>query len=191
MQADQLQTADIILTSRSFSSSPVSGVIKIGTLSKYSHAMVYVGNGYVFEAISEGVVRRPVIEAIQGCDARTAFRHTAATEEQRQQIISFVESKKDGAYGVPGVLSGSGLAVAAFAGIAVPLMIGRSINNAVTEAKGGKRSYFCSELVADAYRSAGLPLGIYGRTPSFMNPGDIGEYSQRNPTILQKLGEVE
>lgn len=191
MQADQLQMADIILTSRSFSSSPVSGVIKVGTLSKYSHAMVYVGNGYVFEAISEGVVRRPVIEAIQGCDARTAFRHTAATEEQRQQIISFVESKKDGAYAVPGVLSGSGVAVTALAGIAVPLMIGRSITNAVTEANGGKRSYFCSELVADAYRSAGLPLGIYGRTPSLMNPGDIGEYSQRNPTILQKLGEVE
>lgn len=191
MKASELQVADIILTSRSFKSSPVSAVIKVGTLSSYSHTILYIGGGMVIEAISEGVTKRSVSDALAGCDLKTAYRHSQMTDTKAQQIVQFAEDKIGGDYAVPGVLSGSGVAVVGYAPIAIPLMAGRTLTNAILQKTGKKRSYFCSELVADAYLSAGLPLGIYGRTPSLMNPGDIGEYSDRNPQKLVKLGEVD
>lgn len=191
MQSTDLVDADIILTSRSFADSKVSGIIKVGTLSPYSHAMLYAGNGLMVEAIGEGIVTRVVAEAIAGCDKRTVYRHSGATPDKQQRIIAFAMTKLGGKYAMPGVLSGSGLAVVGYAPVALPLMLGRTLTNAAMEAMGKKRSYFCSELVTDAYLSVGLALGIYGRTPSLMNPGDIGEYSDRNPTTLQKMGELE
>ncbi len=192
MTFDQLNIGDIILTSRPFKDSKISGVIKVGTLSRYSHAMVYFGNNIVVEAVGDGVKGdHSVAVATQGCDLATVFRHAKATPEQLQRVVQFAMSKVGGAYAVPGVLGGSGIVAFGLAPLAIPLMINRSITNSITEALNGKRSYFCSELVADAYRVAGLPLGRYGNTPSLMNPGDIGEYSDRNPGILQNLGDLK
>lgn len=189
---DQLNIGDIILASRPFKDSAVSGIIKAGTLSRYSHAMLYFGNNLVVEAVGDGVTGdHSVAVATQGCDLATVFRHSQATPEQLQRIVQFAKSKAGGKFAIPGVLSGSGIVAFGLAPISVPLMLNRAITNSVTEALGGKRSYFCAELVADSYRTAGLPLGIYGSTPSLMNPGDIGEYSDRNPAILQNLGDLK
>ena len=193
MTRDQLKIGDIILTSRPFQKdSRTSVFIKVGTLSRYSHAMVYFGNNIVVEAVADGVTdEHSVTEATTGCDLATVFRHAKATPEQLQRVVQFAKSKVGGAFAVAGVYGGAGILAFGLASLAVPLMINRSITNSITEALRGKRSYFCSELVADAYRNAGLPLGRYGNTPSLMNPGDIGEYSDRNPGILQNLGDLK
>lgn len=186
MDRTQLNPADIILTSRPFSDSPVSTAIKAGTVSPYSHAMIYVGDNHVVEAVGEGVVRRGLSLALYGCDRATVFRHSAATLQQRQQVIAFAMWSVGGEYAVPGVATASGAIMATPLGVA--LSAGRTVANAALSLTGRRRSYFCSELVADSYLSAGLPLGIYGRTPSFMNPGDIAEFSDRNPAVLVNLG---
>lgn len=192
MTTADLQPGDIILTSRSSKGSPVSGVIKLGTLSAYSHAMLYVGNGKVVEAIGDGIVERGLSEALVGCDRATAFRHSQVTDAQVQRIVTFARSKKGGTFSFVGVLSGSGLvAFGPYATLTLPLIAARSMANRAVEAVGAKRSYFCAELVTDAYRAADLPLGIYGHTPSLMNPGDLAEYSDRNPQTLVRLGDIQ
>lgn len=191
MTSNDVQTADIILTSRPLNSSPISGAIKVGTASKYSHAMIVVDSTMIVEAVGEiGVTKRMLSLAINGCDLVTVYRHAEMTAAKAQRIVQFVESKLGGEYASPGVLSGSGLATAILPSIIIPMSIGRAAINAYRESQGKKRSYFCSELVAAAYLDVGLPLGRYGRMPSMMNPGDIDEYSEREPEVLEKLGSL-
>jgi uncharacterized protein YycO len=180
---------DILLTSSPLKGSPVSAAIKIGTGSTYSHAMLCVGAQCVVEAISRGVLKRPLSEATLACDKVTAFRHSQATDDHIQRLVHFAESKLAGEYSLAGSLGGSGI-LAAVLPLSLPLIGLRSATNAVLENQGKKRSYYCSELIADAYLSVGLPLGIWGRAPSLMNPGDIAEYSDRNSALLVKLGDL-
>lgn len=185
-----LTAGDIVLTSRPLNDSPVSAAIKIGTGSAYSHAMLCVGAQCVVEAIDQGVLKRALAEATRACDKVTAFRHSQATADHIQRLVHFAESKLGGEYSLPGSLGGSGILAAAFLPLSLPLIGVRSAANAVLENQGKKRTYYCSELIADAYLSVGLPLGIWGRAPSLMNPGDIAEYSERNPALLFKLGDL-
>jgi len=193
MKSTELVPADIILTSRPLSDSLLSAVIKLGTMSAYSHAMLFVGGNHVIEAIGEeGVTRRGLSLALHGCDRVTVFRHAVATPDRRQRIVAFAERCLGGEYAKPGVITGSGAVVVGTLGMAALAISGvRAVSNAYREHSGKKRSYFCSEMVADAFLNAGLPLGIYGRTPSLMNPGDIGEYASENPQTLLNLGALQ
>ena len=57
----EMQPADIIVST---GSGAVSAVIRTGSLSPYSHAALYIGNGEVIEAIGEGVVRQSLANAL-------------------------------------------------------------------------------------------------------------------------------
>ena len=190
MKSSELTAADIILTS---SPSLVSTAISMGTISAYSHAMIYVGNGHIVEAVGEeGIRRQGLSHAIYGCDRVTVFRHANASAEHRQRIVAFAERCLEGEYASLGVVTGSGAFAAATMGLGTLTISSlRAGYNKILEHTGRKRSYFCSELVADAFLNAGLALGIYGKTPSLMNPGDISEYSDRNPGVVLKLGSIE
>lgn len=106
MKSSELTAADIILTS---SPSLVSKAIRKGTISAYSHAMIYIGSGHIVEAVGEeGIRRQGLSHAIYGCDRVTVFRHANASADHRQRIVAFAKRCLEGEYASLGVITGSG-----------------------------------------------------------------------------------
>jgi len=185
MKASELQIADVILST---TSAAVSKVIKSGTAATYSHAMLYVGKGNVVEAVGSGVVHRSIKLALADARLASAFR-LKGIGDKAQKIADYAITKVGGSYAYGGVFGGSGL-VSILSAPAQPwLHLARWGANKVKTGVGSKRTYFCSELVEDAFESQELTVSRY--YPSMTNPGDIDEYSERNPTTFPKLGELE
>lgn len=186
MKASALQVADVILST---TAAAVSTVIKAGTAGHYSHAMLYVGKGMVVEAVANGVVHRSIKLATGGALYAHAFRLKDLSADKAQKIADYAISKVGGSYAYGGVFGGSGL-VSILSAPAQPwLHLARWGANKVKSGVGSKRTYFCSELVEDAYESQDLTVSRY--YPSMTNPGDIAEFSERNPTTFPKIGEIE
>lgn len=185
MKASELQVADVILST---TSAAVSTVIKAGTAAHYSHAMLYVGNGSVVEAVANGVVNRSIRLATSGALYAHAYRLKDLSSDTAAKIAAYALTKVGGSYAYGGVFGGSGL-VSILSAPAQPwLHLARWGANKIKTGAGSKRTYFCSELVEDCYESQELTVSRY--YPSMTNPGDIAEYSQRNPTTFPKIGEI-
>ena len=186
MKASELQVADVILST---TSAVVSKVIKTGTAAGYSHAMLYVGGGAVVEAVANGVVQRSIKLALGEARLASAFRLKTLSGDQAQKIADYAKAKVGGSYAYGGVFGGSGL-VSVLSAPAQPwLHLARWGANKVKAGVGSKRTYFCSELVEDAFESQELTVSRY--YPSMTNPGDIAEFSERNPFKFPKIGEIE
>jgi Permuted papain-like amidase enzyme, YaeF/YiiX, C92 family len=186
MKCSELQVGDVILST---TSAAVSKVIKAGTVATYSHAMLYVGRGSIVEAVGNGVVQRSIKLSLGEARLASAFRLKDMTGAQAQKIADYAISKVGGSYAYGGVFGGSGL-VSILSAPAQPwLHLARWGANKVKTGVGSKRTYFCSELVEDAFESEELTVSRY--YPSMTNPGDIDEYSERNPTTFPKLGELD
>jgi uncharacterized protein YycO len=186
LKASELQVGDVILST---TAAMVSKVIKVGTLAHYSHAMIYAGGGKVVEAVGEGVLHRSIALATREALYAHAFRMTNLPTSTANKIVAFAISKVGGAYAYGGVLGGSGVVTILTAQLQPGLHFGRWAGNKIKTAAGSHRSYFCSELVEDSYESVDLTVSRYW--PSMTNPGDIAEYSERNPNSFPKIGEIE
>ena len=186
MKASELQVADVILST---TSAAVSTVIKGGTASSYSHAMLYVGGGNVVEAVANGVVHRSIKLATNGALYAHAYRLKGLSSETASKIAAYALTKVGGSYAYGGVFGGSGL-VSILSAPAQPwLHLARWGANKVKTGVGSKRTYFCSELVEDAYESQELTVSRF--YPSMTNPGDIAAFSERNPTTFPKIGDID
>src|SRR5688572_29390006 len=168
MKASALQVADVILST---TAAAVSKVIKAGTAGDYSHAMLYVGKGMVVEAVANGVVHHSIKMATAGALYAHAYRLKDLSSDQADKIAAYAISKVGGSYAFGGVFGGSGL-ISILSAPAQPwLHLARWGANKVKTSGGGRRTYFCSELVEDAYESQELTVSRY--YPSMTNPGDI------------------
>lgn len=134
LEMSSLVRGDIILNT---TTAPVSKVIRWGTKSDISHAMICVQHGSVIDATSEGVHARNMQRLFfdNKC-ALHVFRPKAAlSADQIEQICRFVRERIGSEY---------------------------STREAVRAAIGGSdqwtRKQFCSRLVAQAYASAGVKL---------------------------------
>lgn len=186
MKASALQVADVILST---TSAAVSKVIKAGTGGSYSHTMLYVGDGKVVEAVANGVVHRSIKLATNGALYAHAFRLKDMTGDQAAKIAAYAIGKVGGSYAFGGVFGGSGVISILSAPTQPFLHFARWGSNKIKQGVGSHRTYFCSELVEDAYESQGLTVSRY--YPSMTNPSDIWEYHDRNPTTFPKVGEIE
>ena len=186
MKASELQLADVILST---TGAAVSSVIKAGTAAHYSHAMLYVGKGNVVEAVDKGVVHRSIKLATAGATYAHVFRLKDMTSDQAAKIVAYALTKVGGSYAYGGVFGGSGLVSVLSAPTQPWLHLARWGANKVKAGVGSKRTYFCSELVEDSYESQELTVSRY--YPSMTNPGDIAEYSERNPFKFPKIGALE
>jgi hypothetical protein len=105
-----------------------------------------------------------------------------------RRIKVFVLDKVGGTYAHGGVLGASGVAMVAgavlTAGVTAGLQYARDNRNQWRAENGVKQNYFCSELVGLAYKSVGLPLGLFGQTPSLLSPGDLARSS------LKKIADI-
>lgn len=172
-----LRPADIIVST---TDAGVSAVIRAGIGSSVSHSMVYIGGGFVIEAIERGVVRRSLTEALDEAVLAIALRRRNLTVKQRDDVVAhatrFASSNlpydKVGAAG-SGTSTGRGGLLASL-GCGISLLfcaVGTAeiANNA--KPANADRAFFCSELVARVFELAGAP--VLEGSPSFTTPRHI------------------
>ena len=171
---DSLQIGDIIVsTTAEF----ISNAIRGATGSPVSHAMIYTGDGgQVVEAIGDGVVFRPLTEALASATVAVAFRHPDLTQEQKLRIRDFAGQQIDKRYNYWGVVRQARFIMHS---AVCNLLSGaaqercRTFHGRVFLGSGSDDTFFCSQLVLAAYEATGLPLTT--AAPNWGTPGDIAE----------------
>jgi cell wall-associated NlpC family hydrolase len=133
-----LQDADIIIST---TKAGISLGIRVATGSVVSHAALYCGSGSVIEAIKQGVVSRPLEDSLADDRLAVAYRHPEMTPKTASLVIAFASGQLGKGYDLKGAMAAGNLILCSL---------------------GGARpsAFFCSELVVEAYKQAGLPLGI-------------------------------
>ncbi len=177
-----LQRADIIVSTTAH---PISRVIRWATESCISHAMLYVGNGEVIEAIGDdrerpsagGVVKRPLTVALADATAAVALRRKGMTPANADAVIRFawkqwiLDRKYD--YNAT-LLGGASRAPRTVFVCAILDMVGG--DGTCAEARKGKLSlpdrFSCSELIFESFQSANMPI-ISQFEPGSSSPQDL------------------
>jgi hypothetical protein len=142
--------------------------------------MIYVGGGFVVEAIEIGVTKRPIAGAIEHASLAIALRRRNLTDQQRRAVVEqanqfatrMVPYDVVGAAG-SGTNTGRGGLLASL-GCGISLLfcaVGTAgvADNARPE--NADRAFFCSELVARVFEMAGAP--VLEGSPSFATPRHI------------------
>lgn len=147
---DALAVGDIIVST---ARAAVSYLIRAGTVSAISHAMIYVGDGRVVEAVGEGVREVPLATAIGDAILAVAYRDPRVDSAQAAAIAAFARSQVGQPYNYAGV---------ARVGWRILHPLQARIFDAIRERLGtdnnSAQSFYCSELVFSAYENAGAPL---------------------------------
>ena len=170
--ADALQPGDILLTSIA----TVNSVgIRLGTFSPVSHAVLYLGDGLIAEAVGSGVRARPLADVVDEQQKVVAFRVPGLDPAGAAKLRTWANSQVGIRYNTTGVL------------LNAPFVLNRRlcelplIPSAVSHycisgmamvQLGASRDdqFFCSQFVLEAYRRAGLP--ITDADPRWVSPAD-------------------
>jgi uncharacterized protein YycO len=142
-----LQAGDIIVST---TDSRISRAIRHATASPVSHALLYIGNGEVVEAVREGVVVRSLQEALDDASLGVVYR-TSMEPEQILTAITTAASHEGANYDYLGAIL--------------------SPSEDLCGVLSSDGRFFCSELVVEALDEAGIDLT--GRSPECSTPNDI------------------
>ncbi|MEJ2866349.1 YiiX/YebB-like N1pC/P60 family cysteine hydrolase [Actinomycetospora sp. OC33-EN08] len=138
-----LRTGDIILSTTGTSSSMA---VRLATSAPVSHASIYVGNpDSVVEALPEGVVLQSLADALADDVLAVAFRLPGLGEDEAQLSANYAVSQVGKTYDFWNAFT----AAAQRRGLAGLRLV---------DLGKADSTFFCSELVAESYRSAGRPL---------------------------------
>jgi cell wall-associated NlpC family hydrolase len=159
-----LDTADIIVSA---GQGIVAGTIRLATSSDISHASLYDGDGGVIEAVGEGVRQVSLEKALAGHTLAVAYRVRGMTDNLADSVVDIASSWLNKKYDTLGA-AGAGarnpvVCVYAFGIAACPVAL----------AGGFKSSdkFYCSQLVLEAYRRAGVPF--IAQNPKTSQPQDL------------------
>ena len=171
--ASALEPADILLSS---GATLQSFGIQLATLAPVSHALVYLGDGVVAEAVGAGVRTRR-IEAVLAEEAMVvAFRSPAVTPAQAQRLRDWSLSQVGVRYNTVGVVLTAPFVLSRRL-CELPLLPGAAreacVRGFATVQLGASRNdrFFCSQFVLEAYRQAGAPLSA--ADPRWVSPADL------------------
>lgn len=187
-----LRVADIIVSTTDH---PTSRGIRTAIGTDISHAMIYLGNGAVIEAIDTGVVKRNLwTQSLKEATLAIGLRRIGMSDSHRRAVVERASQFENLPYDKVGA-AGSGMtAKRARAGLAAgcvlsPLLcagggivFSRQVSDNASEENRDKM-FFCSELVARAYELAGVPI-VDGQ-PTYTNPRAIKVSSK-----LQYVGHL-
>jgi uncharacterized protein YycO len=191
---DALQPGDIILTS-----APTlrSVGIRLMTLSSVSHAALYVGDGRVVEAVGSGVHERPLDELLREENVALVLRYPKLSRDDQLKILDYARQKTGARFSYFGATLHLPFSVTRRV-CELPLLPGavrdrclRSVG-VLSYAAATESQLFCSQLVMQAYQSAGAPVTDADArliTPAdilHMREGDVPSVSVRQP--LRYLG---
>jgi uncharacterized protein YycO len=165
----ELRQADIIATTHA--TSTTSKVIRAGTLSPYSHTILYTGNGDAIDATGEaGVKPNRLSRLIDDKHATLAvvYRHRKITPTLATEIVRWALEQENKPYDFLGAARAgvqTGASASTIPGALGPFIIITSdgIKNA---SQGTESAFYCSELIYWAYQQAGIPIS---NTPSYIS----------------------
>lgn len=174
VDAPALRPGDILLSA---TNGITSAGIRLLTLSPVSHASLYVGDEQVVEAVGGGGVRsRPLAEALDEEAVVVVLRHPLLQEEHAEKIRTFALQKVGRPYDHFGIILQAPFSLERRL-CELPL-IPEAIRNAclhgiasIQLGTPNNDRFFCSQLVLEAYRQAGLP--ITAANPRWISPADI------------------
>jgi uncharacterized protein YycO len=182
ISVQSLQPADILLST---GNAGYSAVIRAGTVSRYSHATLYIGDGRVVESIARGVTLQSLNDALADDTLVTVYRRMRMSKEQAAQVIRYARQAVGKNYDLPGAVGGGATSPTGFAiGLFVsPIVASAGLDASKRNASDPEACFYCSELVALAFESAGVSLGSRG---SNTTPGDIGRSH-----VLNRVGDLQ
>lgn len=150
MDETKLKIGDILQFSRL---GAMSILIRVMTRSKYSHSACYMGDGLIVESFFGGVRLQPT--HILENESFDVYRHKNAKRKDLEKATRWMWLQCGKGYDLLGIL-----------GILLVLLGKKEENNF-----DSKRKYWCSELVADGYLYAGIPLDVEKRTSTISPDG--------------------
>jgi len=169
----ELQAGDIILTAENGLNS--MGV-RMATLSPVSHAVVYLGDEQISEAVGSGIRRRSMTDLLAQEATVVAFRHPHLTPAQAAKIHAFAQLHEGKKYNFAGIMLQAPFALerrVCELPLVPSLVRDYCIRGmaAVQLGLGPNDRFFCSQFVLEAYRCAGLALT--DADPRLITPGDL------------------
>ncbi len=179
-----LRNGDIIVTTRN---GPISRAIRLATSAQVSHAILYVGDGQVVEAIGDGVTLRSLADALAGTTVAVAFRDAQLTPEQALKVRDYAGLQLGKPFNALGLVRQGGFQLdrAVFCSGKTGSDYDQCVNwvGNVNLGKGSDDSFFCSQLVVASFESAGAPLT--STPPNWSSPSDLAELA-----MARRLGYV-
>lgn len=188
INVSELRTGDLVVST---TREVPSRIIRVATDSPISHAMLYVGDDLVVEAISEGVSLTTIDKAISESNLVVAFRHPDLSPDQALRIRDYAGSQIGKKYNWIGLVRQAGFKLDQKTFCSdksgsdfdhCTRWVGKVNLGTATNDR-----FYCSELVLKAYQDAGLPLTTL--PPNYSNPGDIPELQQRG--TLSYIGHIK
>jgi len=132
-------------------------LIRLGTISRWNHAFIYVGNGKIVEANPTGVA----LSNLSDYPLVAWNQHEELSAEQRNAIVYHANLAIGRPYNF-GIIF-----MLAFRALGVKIFPKKFLHYLANHA-----GYICSELVAECYQKAGFPVCA---NPDVCNPGDLAE----------------
>jgi hypothetical protein len=147
-----LRVGDIILST---TNAPESIGVRLATLSPVSHAVLFVGNpDEVVESIKVGVIRRSLDAALADDTLAVAFRVPDLTDGEAQLVANYAAAQVGKKYDFWSAFTA---AVPWWSPVISPLIPPGPILRRVHIGTPNS-TFFCSELVIEAFKQAGHPL---------------------------------
>ena len=134
-------------------------LIRLGTISRWNHALIYIGNGQVIEANPKGIQVSPLSKYPEGTIAWN--QHENLTPEERTVIVGEAHKLVGKPYDFFTIL------VLALRILGLKLLSNMSLLRRLAENDG----FICSELVDHCYDVAGVNLS--DKPDYLVTPGDL------------------
>ena len=156
-----LKNGDIILTGKQ--SVTYSWYIQLSNVMTrkikhrfWTHAAMYRGNGLLWEAQPQGIIERPIQDYMKDGYIVRAFRHKYLIDEKViDNAVQFCADQKGCKYGTRALIF---YVFSTFTPSSFNYLFENPFINKICNLD---KAYFCSELVADAFETAGYPVSPY------------------------------
>jgi len=171
---EALEIGDIILST---TDANISRAIRAFTSGNVSHAMLYVGQGgQVVEAVGEGVRLVPLGDALADATVAVAFRVPGLTPVQKQQVADAAGQQIGKPYNFLGVARQAAFQIDQRLCERLPNGLSdrcRAFVGRIDLGTADNASFFCSQLILDAYAAAGAALT--SEPAHWASPEDIAD----------------
>ena len=132
-------------------------LIRLGTFSRWNHAVIYVGNGQVVSADPSGVKLDPVTN----WDNIAWNQHEELDDNQRMMIVNAAREAIGKPYSFFTIFD-----------IALRILGLKILAKGILDKLARHTGYICSELVAECYRKGGI---VVAKQDYLCTPGDLAE----------------
>jgi uncharacterized protein YycO len=130
-------------------------LIRVGTLSRWNHAFIYIGDGKIVEANPKGVA----ISNVSKYKDIAWNQHEQLTEAQRQKIVKRAKQMVGEPYGFGAII------------VIALKILGLKVIAQLRKFAENEKSVICSQLVAMCYGYA--KIKVSDKPHAFTTPGDL------------------